>query len=143
MNAAGLHVGDPVPARSHDVDQQTIDAWAEFSGDQNPLHVDPVHAATTRFGTTIAHGHLSLTWLCEALLRWCGPGWTQGGAVTDVRFVGPVRPGTSVRVEGTVVEISPADRQAICDMRVVDEASGDICAIGTGVVPLTTLDGKG
>ncbi|MGI4878442.1 MAG: MaoC/PaaZ C-terminal domain-containing protein, partial [Janthinobacterium lividum] len=42
------------------VDQARIDAFAEATGDHQFIHVDPVAAAKTPFGTTIAHGFLTL-----------------------------------------------------------------------------------
>ena len=43
------------------VDQARIDAFAECTGDHQFIHVDPVRAAATPFGTTIAHGYLTLS----------------------------------------------------------------------------------
>lgn len=40
----------------HHVTQEKINAFAEASGDKNPLHIDPVYASLTKFGGTIAHG---------------------------------------------------------------------------------------
>ncbi|MCC5810142.1 MAG: hypothetical protein JJU06_07195 [Ectothiorhodospiraceae bacterium] len=36
--------------------QAEFDAFAELSGDHNPIHVDPAFAASTAFGATVAHG---------------------------------------------------------------------------------------
>ena len=128
-------LGDRIPTVSHTVDQATIDAWSQLSGDVNPLHIDVEYARATRFGGTIAHGHLLLTWLCEALLSWRGPGWLAGGALADIRFVGPVRPGETVRVEGEVVDISEERREATCDLRLVLATEGRPCVIGKALLP--------
>jgi acyl dehydratase len=45
----------------HRVTQAEIDAFAEVTGDHQFIHVDPERAAQTPFGTTIAHGLLTLS----------------------------------------------------------------------------------
>ncbi|HEY0856135.1 MAG TPA: MaoC family dehydratase [Albitalea sp.] len=47
------------------VDQQRIDRFAEATGDHQWIHVDPVRAAAGPFGTTVAHGFLTLSLLPE------------------------------------------------------------------------------
>lgn len=54
--------------------QADLDAFAALSGDDNPLHVDPVFAAQSRFGRTIAHGVLVMTVLRGVADRLL-PGW--------------------------------------------------------------------
>lgn len=41
--------------------QSDFDAFARLSGDDNPIHVDPVFSARTRFGRTVSHGMLLYT----------------------------------------------------------------------------------
>lgn len=122
--------GEGLPAIQHRVDQAMIDAWSTLSGDVNPLHIDPDYAANTRFGGTIAHGHLSLTWLCELLLAWRGAAWLSGGELTHVRFVGPVRPGDTVTIAGEVVEVSGHDRRVTCDIRATTREGEQPCVVG-------------
>lgn len=43
------------------IDQERINLFAEATGDFQFIHVDPVKAAQTPFGSTIAHGFLSLS----------------------------------------------------------------------------------
>jgi acyl dehydratase len=47
------------------VDQQRINRFADATGDAQWIHVDPVRAAAGPFGTTIAHGFLTLSLLSE------------------------------------------------------------------------------
>jgi len=49
------------------VTQQRIDAYADASGDHNPIHVDPEFARATPFGGTIAHGMLVLALIGEMM----------------------------------------------------------------------------
>lgn len=47
--------------------QIEFDRFAQLSGDDNPIHVDPVFAAKTRFGKTVAHGMLLYSVICAAV----------------------------------------------------------------------------
>ncbi|MBN1206261.1 MAG: hypothetical protein JXB05_15195 [Myxococcaceae bacterium] len=45
----------------HSFAQADFDLFAAISGDNNPIHVDPVFSARTRFGRTVSHGMLLYT----------------------------------------------------------------------------------
>ncbi len=84
------------------VDQQTIDTFATATGDHQFIHVDPIGAAATPFGGTVAHGFLTLsllTQLLETSNRPPVPGVRMGinYGLEHVRFVAPVRSGSRVR----------------------------------------------
>ena len=49
------------PTESITVDQTRIDQFANATGDHQWIHVDPLKAAEGPFGTTIAHGYLTLS----------------------------------------------------------------------------------
>lgn len=121
-------------------DQPMIDAWAELSGDRNPLHVDPEYAAGTPFGGTIAHGHLSLAWMSEAAVSWWGPEWLRGGKLMGVRFTSPVRPGAWLRIEGEYLE--PDQDERCCRISVFDDADGKLCVVATAVIPTSVEMGE-
>lgn len=53
--------------------QADLDRYAQLSGDHNPIHVDPVFAANTHFGATVAHGMLLFS-LVRGLLAQHYPG---------------------------------------------------------------------
>lgn len=84
-----------VPSVTRLINQDRIDAYADASGDHNPIHVDPAFAATTPFGGTIAHGMLALALIGEMMQSAFGPAWTASGAL-KVRFKAPTRPGDSL-----------------------------------------------
>ena len=55
--AQGEHLGY---SRWREVTQSHVDMFANATGDRQWIHVDPVRAAESRFGGTIAHGYLTL-----------------------------------------------------------------------------------
>ena len=92
------------------VDQKTIDLFAEATHDHQWIHIDPERAASGPFGTTIAHGYLSLS-LIPALLADLLP--KAEGAVgvnygiERVRFTSPVPSGKAVRLKATLASTEP------------------------------------
>ena len=79
------------------VTQERIDAYAEASGDHNPLHTDPEFGAKTQFGGTIAHGMILFGYMSDALSEAYGAAWAATGRMR-ARFRAPARPGDSVTV---------------------------------------------
>ena len=133
-----VRTGDRLPVLHKRMTQEIIDSWADVSGDYNPLHTDPDFAAATRFGGTIAHGHLALAWLCELLLEWAGVSWLEGGELLNVRFVAPVRPGEHYEVSGSVTEVE--DGRATLSLEVIGPAG--VCVTGGATAPVTGAGGS-
>lgn len=83
------------------VTQSEIDAFAALTGDDQFIHVDPVRAAETPFGGTVAHGFLTLSLLSrfarEARPRIAGARMGVNYGFDRVRFVAPVQAGSRVR----------------------------------------------
>jgi 3-hydroxybutyryl-CoA dehydratase len=75
--------------------QAAISAYAEASGDHNPIHVDEAYAKTTPLGGTIAHGMMTLAALSEMMTAAFGRAWLESGQL-DARFRNPARPGDAV-----------------------------------------------
>jgi acyl dehydratase len=81
------------------VTQERIDAFAAATEDPQWIHVDPERAAAGPFGTTIAHGFLTLS-LCVPMLYEALPGeatMAVNYGVNRVRFPAPVPSGSRVR----------------------------------------------
>lgn len=74
------------------VDLQAIRAYAELTGDFNPIHVDPEFAAKTPMGGVIAHSTLSLNLIWQSLAATL--------EADAVRFAKPVRVGDEVVAAG-------------------------------------------
>ncbi|HEU5354475.1 MAG TPA: MaoC family dehydratase [Actinocrinis sp.] len=94
------------------IGQDRIDQFAEATGDHQWIHVDAARAKEGPFGSTIAHGFLTLS-LLPALLaevyRVEGVRMGINYGLNRVRFINPVRVGSSVRAVMTVAEV---DQQA-------------------------------
>lgn len=84
----------PVPV-VRTITQERVHAYADASGDHNPIHIDESYAATTPFGGTIAHGMLVLATLAEMMHESYGDAWLRDGRM-KVRFKAPARPGVTV-----------------------------------------------
>lgn len=101
-----VSVGDVLPVLTRTVTQAMIDAYAEASGDFNPIHVDPDYARTGPFGRTIAHGMMTLAFVAQLLNEWIDGAFDKHGEI-DIAFVGPVFAGDVVEVSGVIEEIAP------------------------------------
>lgn len=92
------------------IDQERINQFAECTGDHQFIHVDPEKAKRTPFGTTIAHGFLSLSLipvLSEKLLV-LPEGLKMGinYGLDSVRFIQPVPVNSRVRLALTVLDVT-------------------------------------
>jgi 3-hydroxybutyryl-CoA dehydratase len=87
--------------RSHVVGAADIEAFAQVSGDTNPVHLDEDYAKTTSFGGRIAHGMLSAAYISAVLgTQLPGPGAIY--LSQSMRFRRPVRIGDEVIARVTV-----------------------------------------
>jgi acyl dehydratase len=90
------------PSSWIDVTQERIDAFAKATDDHQWIHVDPERAAAGPFGTTIAHGYLTLSLVVSMLSELLPPEGAGGQLVVNygvdrVRFPAPVPSGSRVR----------------------------------------------
>ena len=97
------------PGEWRQVTQEMIDQFAELSGDDQWIHVDVERAAKeSPFGTTVAHGNLTLSLIdgfrldliqATGFKLGVNYGWNK------VRFPAPVPAGSNVRAKGEVVSV--------------------------------------
>ncbi|KPW76353.1 MaoC family dehydratase [Pseudomonas amygdali] len=92
------------------IDQERINLFAEATGDFQFIHVDPVKAAQTPFGATIAHGFLSLS-LIPKLMEGImvlpeGLKMAVNYGMDSVRFVQPVLVNSRVRLKIQLTEVT-------------------------------------
>ena len=83
------------------IEQADVDAFADVTGDHNPVHVDEEFAKTTRFGRRIAHGMLTAS-LISAVLANKLPGEGSVYLGQTLQFVAPVFPGDEITARVTV-----------------------------------------
>jgi acyl dehydratase len=91
------------------VDQKRIDSFAETTGDRQFIHVDPVRAADSPFGTTIAHGLLTLSLMGEMKEVFPEISDLEMGVnygFDKVRFLAPVKFGASIRARCKLVDMN-------------------------------------
>src|ERR1041384_310157 len=86
------------------IEQADVDAFAEVTGDHNPVHVDEEFAKTTRFGRRIAHGMLTASLISSVLANKL-PGEGSVYLSQTLQFMAPVFPGDEVTARVTVKEI--------------------------------------
>lgn len=111
----------------HTVTQEQVDQFAQATGDDQWIHVDPERAAAGPFGTTIAHGYLTLSMipmLSSEVYRVDGMQMGINYGTNKVRFPAPVPVGSRVRaaVELIAVNDVPQGKQAVA--RVTIEIEG-------------------
>jgi acyl dehydratase len=122
------------------IDQDRINAFAEATGDHQWIHVDAERAAReTPFGTTIAHGFLTLS-LVSALMRRAvsigGLRMTINYGLNRVRFVSPVPAGARVQariVLGAMDEVNGVT-QATWHITVEREGADKPCLVAEWLV---------
>lgn len=89
---------------SKTITDEDICAFANATGDHNPLHLDAKFAKQTRFGRRIAHGMLSAS-LISAVIANELPGQGSIYLGQTLQFVAPVFPGDTVTARVTVTEV--------------------------------------
>lgn len=108
-----------------------IEAFAEVSGDTNPVHLDDVYAKATPFGGRIAHGMLSAAYISAVLgTRLPGPGAIY--LSQTMRFRRPVKVGDPVTARATVKTLD--DKRGHVTLETVCEVNGKTVVDGEAVV---------
>ena len=114
------------PSSWVDIPQSKIDAFAAATGDHQWIHVEPDRAREGPFGTTIAHGYLTLSLLpmasYEVIPRQGGMGINYG--LNRVRFPAPVPVDSRLRATFEVKEVTEFDGGGQVTMTATVEREG-------------------
>ena len=97
----------------YEVTQQHINQFADATGDHQWIHVDAERAKAGPFGTTIAHGYLTLSLLAGFFDRALSVKDVRMGinyGLNKVRFMGPVPSGSRLRLRIALLGSEPIER---------------------------------
>jgi 3-hydroxybutyryl-CoA dehydratase len=123
-----IRVGEKATA-SRTITEADINAFAELSGDYNPIHVDEEFAQRTRWGGRIAHGMLVAGLVTQTLSELGGEGAVHTSQ--EVSFRAPVRIGDIVTVTSEVTGKVPEKRRLLIDNTWVKQ-DGETVITGKG-----------
>ncbi|GEK85760.1 phenylacetic acid degradation bifunctional protein PaaZ [Microbacterium aerolatum] len=115
---AQLRIGDRIASASREVTLDDIETFAHFTGDTFYAHMDEEAAAANPFFPgRVAHGYLLVSWAAGLFVDPDpGPVLANYG-LEDLRFVTPVSPGDSIRVELTAKQITPRETDEYGEVR--------------------------
>ena len=111
------------------IDQERINAFADATMDHQFIHVDEDKAAQTPFGSTIAHGYLTMS-LISYFLGECAVGPDNAVMAINygsdkVRYLQPVKVNSEIRAQSTLIEVSDkAPGQLLTKSRITIEIKG-------------------
>lgn len=121
----------PIPAvgdrasRSRVVTDGDIESFARLSGDRNPLHFDDAFARRIGFDGHIAHGHVTAM-LLSTVLGMDLPGPGSVFLEQRVRFLAPVRPGTTITATLEVTRVRPDKPIVTLAATIVDDGGARV-----------------
>ena len=115
-------VGDELPPLERIVTRDDVLAYAEVSGDGNPLHQDDAVARRAGFTGIIAHGMFTMGHLASCLVAWAGD--PAAVARLKVAFRAPVFMGETIVAGGRVRDVDPDRRTATLEVWVTVERDG-------------------
>lgn len=126
-----VQVGDTA-TRTLTVTDAIVRAFAEVSGDTNPLHLDDAYAATTRFGKRIAHGMIAAS-VISAILGNDLPGQGTIYLSQELKFRAPVY--IDDTITATVEVTAYRDDKRIATLRTTcTNQAGEVLMDGDAVV---------
>jgi oxepin-CoA hydrolase/3-oxo-5,6-dehydrosuberyl-CoA semialdehyde dehydrogenase len=115
---AELRIGDQIVSASREVTLADIETFAHFTGDTFNAHMDEAAAsANPFFPGRVAHGYLLVSWAAGLFVDPApGPVLANSG-LENLRFITPVSPGDSIRVELTAKQITPRETDDYGEVR--------------------------
>jgi acyl dehydratase len=109
------------------IDQHRIDQFADATGDHQWIHVDPERASAGPFGTTIAHGFLTLSVISDLLFGITtleGSPMVINYGLDRVRFLGVVPVNSRIRASSQITAVGLASQGVRVESMVTVELEG-------------------
>ncbi|HEX9236665.1 MAG TPA: MaoC/PaaZ C-terminal domain-containing protein [Actinomycetota bacterium] len=118
-----VEVGQEVISASKVVKREDVKAYADASGDQNPLHQDDNFARSVGFPGIIAHGMFSMAHLTKSITDWLG----DPGALKriKVQFRAPVFMDETLVAKGTVKSVDPETKTVTLSVSAEVDRAGE------------------
>jgi len=113
--------------------QEQVNAFAEVTGDFNPLHIDAAYAASTVFKKPIVHGIFGISVFSKILgMKFPGEGTIY--MKQEISFKRPMYIDVVYEAVATVKEINGERHQAVIETKITDKETGKICATGEALI---------
>jgi acyl dehydratase len=116
-------VGDEIPTLSKIVKREEVKAYADASGDQNPLHQDDNFARSVGFPGIIAHGMFTMAHLTKALTDWLGD--PAALKRMKVQFRAVVFMDEEIVARGRIEQLDPSTKRAKLSVWVEVDRAGE------------------
>ena len=110
------------------IEQNRIDMFADATGDHQWIHVDPERAKTGPFGTTIAHGYLTLSlinYFLPQLIEVRGISMGINYGLNKLRFPAVVKCGSRIRAKSELISVESRGGAIESVFRVTVEIEGE------------------
>jgi acyl dehydratase len=124
--------GDDLPRLEVEITREQISAYAEASGDRNPIHLDDEFARSVGLPGVIAHGMLDMGILARLVTDWAGG--QDRLRKLSCRFAGIVQPGDRLTCGGRVSEVR--DRLALLEVWAENQRGERVLSKGVAAVEL-------
>ena len=117
-----IEIGTALPERVFSINRQLLKAYADASGDQNPIHQNEEFAVSVGLPNVIAHGMLTMALVGKYVTDWAGgaSNVTHYGA----RFIKPVIVPANTEVDLTVTAVVSAVEDGLITLDLTATSAG-------------------
>jgi acyl dehydratase len=127
-----VRLGDQLPELRKQVTMEQIRAYAQASGDRNPIHLDDQFARSAGLPGVIAHGMLTMAFASQSVTDWLGR--RAGLKRLQGRFAAMVVPGDEVRCFGHIAGKDEENRRVTISLSVTNQRGERLISKATAEV---------